>query len=360
MSESRGSPAFLVGTNTNRDCESLLLESKSNKKEKDSRVVSGYTTPPGLREYKRKMIISDRLGFTPPHGTYVPEDLERYALKSINFDQFPHASPIDAIMESAKNEPTPVPRPASWYTSQSGLTPSAGIESFHTERTRRAKESTFALAMFDHIFNVIAWFDPSCHSSHVCAPPRINKRRERYTPQMGEVSETCQAATKAAANTCYQELAKWPIFDISVAKAQLSKMSSYLEKECDFVAIIFVCSLSYIAYRILSNLALLGTWMFGYATCAIGTRQHQQLYTSKYSPQVGMLSSDDGAAFTGVKPKKATAASKTPKKVVPSAQSTPGVTMLQKSYSSSFGGAPRSKKDPRLQDGPLNGFGVGI
>ena len=285
-------------------------------------------------------------------------DLKSYLENSVNFDVFPGASPINNIVELAKNEPTSVPGNATWYVPQSGRIKPTGTAAFLTARTKRVGRMSRATAV-DSISMDSSQFLPSYHSDIVCNPQSSNSA-DRYAPQMGEVSKTCQAATLAAANTCQQELARWPIFDVSVAKAQLLKMSSYLEKECDFVAIIFVCSMSYIAYRILSNLALLGTWMLGYATCAIGARQPQQFYTSKYSPQAGMLSSDDGAAFTGVKPKKATAASKTPKKVVPSAQSTPGVTMLQKSYSSSFGGPPKSMKDPRRQDGPLNGFGVGI
>lgn len=331
MSEGHGALAFLASTKTNHGCESLLSEGKSDKKEKD---------------------------FSMQMCKVSSSDLRSYLEDSVNFDEFPNASPINNITELAKKESTSEPGFATWFVPQSGRLQSTGTLAFSTARTKRVGRRTRASAV-DFISMESSQFLPTYRTDIVCNPQSITSA-DRYAPQMGEVSETCQAATQAAANTCYQELAKWPIFDLSVAKAQLLKMSSYLEQECDFVAITFVVTMSYIAYRILSNLALLGTWMLGYATCAIGARQHQQFYTSKYSPQAGVLTSDDGAAFKGVKPKKATAASKTPKKVASSTQSTPGVTMLYKTYTSSFGGPPKSNKDPRSHDGPLNGFGVGI
>lgn len=81
---------------------------------------------------------------------------------------------------------------------------------------------------------------------------------------------------------------------------------------------------------------------------------------SPLSPQAGYLDSDDGAAFSGKPNNSKFPRNKEPKKAKPKPKPPPGVAYVPPHGSASFGGPKKPKKDSTINNGPLNGFGVGI
>jgi len=297
MSEDRGSLAFAAGTNKNHGYESLLWNIYSTKKERDFGLTECNNSVPDLRN---SMVTENDI--------------------TINFDAFPNASPISTILGLAKKEPAPVL--------------ASSLE---------------------------------------------------YFPQSGEVPSACSAAFHTASTKCVGLLSSTAALSFSFLKDKVSEFLPSYEQGYDIVFIMSAFILAYICYRIVADLILSLVWGCGFVMAnvlgSIQKQKHQQSFLEQVlspqcttkrlreirkfremAPQAAPMNSDEGAAFLGIKTKNTANSPKKnpPKQVVSSTQSTPGVTMLSKSYSSNFGGPPKSAKDPRHYDGPLNGFGVGI
>lgn len=205
-----------------------------------------------------------------------------------------------------------------------------------------------------------------------------------YFPQSGAVSPACSIAFQTAASTCAEKLAIAPSFSLALFRSKSEELLRVLEQNSEFVALFCLLIALYVAYRILTNLALLLTWWCGYTVStmmrkttpkqqpsffdALFTPQSMSKRTSRLrkfrnmAPQAGNLDSDDGAAFKGIKPKKTKSSpKKTPSKTpVTSSPSPTKEELIPWTGMCAFGGAPKPKKDQSKHNGFLNGFGVGL
>jgi hypothetical protein len=196
----------------------------------------------------------------------------------------------------------------------------------------------------------------------------------RYSPQSGLINEQCSKYCDSAVNSnLAQYLLLLPEILKRFSTLLLNQISTHFEVDMTWGMVVWLLLLLYVLYKIVTDMLHALTFFLGIFTgwqweanskCndfkpgyykspkdLFLSSSHN--HCSKYSPQAGVLNSDQGDDFKGTSPKQSPTSDK------PAV--TPGVSAHINSAQRIFARqAPikQSRKDPN--DGPLNGFGIGI
>lgn len=378
MSESYENCAFITPNNSIRDCEMLFETGHDNDKEK-SRIIKTVHQPLETRPVKL-------LKFSKPTIKWQATGTMHQKLMTANTCYQRYMTKYNSSRQ-VQRRCTPLTNKAFWSIYR-GERPQ---DFLITEKKLKVLDLTYFMSDEDDITVNFTAFPNA-------APIEVIKRRakkepradapssdrEDYFPQSGAVSPVCSVAFQTAASVCAEKLAVAPSLSLALIKSKSEELLHALEQRSELVTLFCLLTSLYIAYRIITNLALLLTWWCGFAVSSMmgktTPKQQQSLFDALFSPQstkrrqdrsrkfremapqAGFLSSDDGAAFTGTKPKSTVSSPKKipPKKPQSSTESPPGQEYIPWSGQCNFGGVPKPKRDQSKLNGPLNGFGVGM
>lgn len=201
---------------------------------------------------------------------------------------------------------------------------------------------------------------------------QLDNEGGNYTPQSGNLSSCVHA--KDAVQVCVSDVLDTMVETASTPIGILDPLVEWCGLPNDpLVLAIHLATFRTPVYSVIALLAmyvlvsfirdfcLTVRFIIGFLTGGIltsKTKKPVSLFDKLYSPQAGVLTSDDGAAFKGTQEKKS---AKFSGASVPASASSPGTTVIPTlGFSQPVRTAPPkpTRKDPN--DGPLNGFGVGI
>lgn len=193
-----------------------------------------------------------------------------------------------------------------------------------------------------------------------------------YTPQSGTLSSCVQA--KEAVQICVSDVLDTLVETATTPVGVLDPLLDWCElpKDPAMLALHLVTCrkplysigaalATYVLVSFIRDFCLTLRFAFGFlAGCILAPKPKKpvSLFDSLYGPQAGILNSDDGSAFKGTQPQKTDNFSGAS---APASRSAPGTSVNPTlGFSQPVRTAPPkpTKKDPN--DGPLNGFGVGI